>query len=80
MHQNLTERAVDLDPRETEEWIEAFDQIVEQVGMDRAAFLMEKLAERARHNGVEIPVQLNTPYVNTIPVSLDCLLYTSRCV
>jgi pyruvate dehydrogenase E1 component len=71
MHQNLTERAVDLDPRETEEWIEAFDQIVEQVGMDRAAFLMEKLAERARHNGVEIPVQLNTPYVNTIPVSLE---------
>ena len=71
MHQNLTERAVDLDPRETEEWIEAFDQIVEQVGMERAAFLMDKLADRARHNGVEIPVQLNTPYVNTIPVSAE---------
>ena len=71
MHQNLTERTVDLDPRETSEWLEAFDQIVDQVGPDRAAFLMEKLAERARTNGVDIPVQLNTPYVNTISVNSE---------
>ena len=58
MHQNLTERPVDLDPRETDEWLEAFDQIVDQVGPDRAKFLMEKLGERARQNGVEIPVLL----------------------
>ncbi len=32
MHQNFTERTVDLDPLETEEWLEAFDQIVDQVG------------------------------------------------
>jgi pyruvate dehydrogenase E1 component len=71
MHQNLTERPVDLDPRETDEWLEAFDQIVDQVGPDRAKFLMEKLGERARQNGVEIPVLLNTPYVNTIPVHAE---------
>src|SRR6266568_1839380 len=36
MHQQLTERPVDLDPRETAEWIEALDQIVEGAGPDRA--------------------------------------------
>lgn len=71
MHQNLTERTVDLDPRETQEWIEALDQIVDQLGPDRAAFLVEKLTERARQNGVVIPVQLNTPYINTIPVDAE---------
>ena len=39
MHQQLTERPVDLDPRETAEWLEALDQIVEGTGPDRASFL-----------------------------------------
>ena len=71
MHQTFAERTVDLDPRETTEWLEAFDQIVDQVGPERAAFLMDKLSERARVNGVEIPLQINTPYVNTIPVEAE---------
>jgi len=28
MHQQLAERKVDFDPRETAEWLEALDQIV----------------------------------------------------
>ena len=40
MHQKLTERVVDLNPRETSEWIEALDQILDQEGPDRAAFLL----------------------------------------
>ena len=47
MHQQLTERPVDLDPRETEEWLEALDQIVDEAGPDRANFLLEKLTDRA---------------------------------
>src|ERR1700760_23980 len=65
MHQKLTER-VDLNPQETSEWVEALDEIIDQAGPDRAAFLLEQLTERARKEGVELPVQLNTPYVNTI--------------
>ena len=41
MHQQLTERTVDLDPRETAEWLEALDQIVDGAGPDRATFLIE---------------------------------------
>jgi pyruvate dehydrogenase E1 component len=67
MHQQLTERPVDLDPRETEEWIEALDQIVDGAGPDRASFLLEKLTDRARDNGVEIPFRTTTDYINTIP-------------
>ena len=66
MHQKLTERVVDLNPQETSEWVEALDEIIDQAGPDRAAFLLEQLTERARLDGVELPVQLNTPYVNTI--------------
>ena len=43
MHQKLNERAVDLDPQETSEWAEALDQVIEEAGLDRAAYLLEKL-------------------------------------
>ena len=67
MHQQLTERPVDLDPRETAEWLEALDQIVEGMGPDRAYFLLEQLTERARANGVTLPIRnISTDYVNTI--------------
>jgi pyruvate dehydrogenase E1 component len=66
MHQKLTERVVDLNPQETSEWVEALDEIIDQSGPDRAAFLLEQLTDRARLDGVKLPVQLNTPYINTI--------------
>jgi len=66
MHQKKTER-VDLDPQETSEWLQALDQVVEEAGPDRASFLLDRLAERARNVGVELPIQHNTPYINTIP-------------
>ncbi|HTU03741.1 MAG TPA: hypothetical protein VMG58_18045, partial [Candidatus Sulfotelmatobacter sp.] len=66
MHQKLYERVVDLDPRETAEWVEALDQVLDGAGPDRAAYLVERLTERARASGAELPIHLNTPYVNTI--------------
>ncbi|MBZ5723707.1 MAG: pyruvate dehydrogenase (acetyl-transferring), homodimeric type [Acidobacteriia bacterium] len=66
MHQKRNERVVDLDPRETAEWVEALDQVMEEAGPDRAVYLLELLGERARAHGGEVPIHLNTPYVNTI--------------
>ncbi len=57
---------MDLDPQETAEWVEALDQVIEDAGPDRAAYLLDQLTERARTNGAELPIHLNTPYVNTI--------------
>src|SRR5215510_10223062 len=66
MHQKLNERVVDLDPQETAEWVEAIDQVIDEAGPDRAAYLLEQLNERARLGGAELPIQMNTPYINTI--------------
>jgi pyruvate dehydrogenase E1 component len=66
MHQKLNERVVDLDPQETAEWVEAIDQVLDEAGPDRAAYLLEQLADRARWNGASLPNLLNTPYINTI--------------
>jgi len=59
---------MDSEEEEVAEWIEAFDQVVEEEGANRGCELLEALIERARTSGVEVPIQLNTPYINTIPV------------
>ncbi len=41
----------DADPRETREWLEAFDALVEAEGRERAMFLLRKLFEHARAPG-----------------------------
>jgi pyruvate dehydrogenase E1 component len=53
---------------EVAEWLEAFDQVVEGEGCRRGCELLDALIQRARASGVDVPVQLNTPYINTIPV------------
>jgi pyruvate dehydrogenase E1 component len=55
----------DQDPEETREWLEAFASVVEREGAERALFLLEKLSEKARLQGVHLS-RLNTPYLNTI--------------
>src|SRR5215469_7062772 len=53
---------------EVAEWLEAFDQVVNGEGCHRGCELLDALIQHARKSGVEVPIQLNTPYVNTIPV------------
>jgi pyruvate dehydrogenase E1 component len=60
--------ALEPDHEEILEWIEAFDEIIDQEGPGQGTRLLDALTRRARQNGVDVPVQLNTPYVNTIPV------------
>jgi len=66
MHQKVNERVVDLNPQETAEWLEALDQILDDAGPNRAAYLLEQLTDRARQNGADLPNLLSTPYTNTI--------------
>src|SRR3954447_3192622 len=58
----------DQDPRETQEWLEALDSVVEFDGAERAAFLLQQLQDEARRHAVQVPFSANTPYINTIPV------------
>jgi pyruvate dehydrogenase E1 component len=57
---------VESDQNEVAEWLEAFDQIVDEEGPTRANELLEALSRRATEWGVEVPSQLHTPYKNTI--------------
>ncbi len=70
MHQKLAPlpSETDIDAQQTAEWMEAFDQILDEAGPDRAASLLERLLERAQFFGVELPSKMNTPYLNTVPV------------
>jgi pyruvate dehydrogenase E1 component len=57
----------DIDPTETQEWLDSLSSVVEHEGRTRARFLMAKLMERARELQVAFPATVSTPYVNTIP-------------
>jgi pyruvate dehydrogenase E1 component len=56
----------DIDPAETQEWLESFDQLVAQEGESRARFLVYKLLKRARQLHVGLPPLTQTRYINTI--------------
>jgi len=59
----------DPDPQETREWLDAFDGVLTHEGPPRAAQLLERLVERAQTGGTQVDVGLQTPYINTIPLS-----------
>ncbi|WP_284225992.1 pyruvate dehydrogenase (acetyl-transferring), homodimeric type [Mycobacterium antarcticum] len=61
----------DIDPDETNEWLESFDALLEQSGPARARYLMLRLLERSGEQRVAIPALTSTDYVNTIPTELE---------
>jgi pyruvate dehydrogenase E1 component len=56
----------DIDPVETQEWLDSLDGVVEDVGPDRARFIIYKLLKRARQLQVGLPSLTQTRYINTI--------------
>jgi pyruvate dehydrogenase E1 component len=62
----ISHQIPDIDPTETDEWLDSFDAVVDTHGRTRARFLLMKLLERARSLQVEFPATVSTPYVNTI--------------
>ncbi|MBA2374299.1 MAG: pyruvate dehydrogenase (acetyl-transferring), homodimeric type, partial [Chloroflexi bacterium] len=56
----------DIDPTETQEWLESLDQVVADGGETRARFLIYKLLKRARQLQVGLPPLTQTRYINTI--------------
>ncbi|GAB3011379.1 pyruvate dehydrogenase (acetyl-transferring), homodimeric type [Bowmanella dokdonensis] len=61
----------DVDPRETQEWLESLEAVLENEGTERAHFLLESLIEKARRNGAHLPYTATTAYVNTIPAGQE---------
>ncbi|MEV1291607.1 pyruvate dehydrogenase (acetyl-transferring), homodimeric type [Pseudonocardia sp. NPDC049635] len=61
----------DIDPEETAEWLESFDAVLDNVGQQRARYLMLTLLQRAREKHVGVPALTATDYVNTIPTDRE---------
>lgn len=61
----------DIDPQETQEWLDALDSVIVSAGGERAHFLLEKLIEKARRSGAYLPYSATTAYINTIPTGKE---------
>ena len=61
----------DSDEQETYEWIESILSVIELQGKKRAERLLIETIQAANENGLEIPKTVSTPYLNSIPSSLD---------
>ncbi|MFV0664858.1 pyruvate dehydrogenase (acetyl-transferring), homodimeric type [Denitromonas sp.] len=57
----------DPDAQETQEWLDALNGVIANEGPQRAHFLIEKLIEEGREEGIDIPYSATTQYINTIP-------------
>ncbi|ABC28140.1 Pyruvate dehydrogenase complex, dehydrogenase (E1) component [Hahella chejuensis KCTC 2396] len=57
----------DADPIETQEWLDSMESVLDAEGVERATYLLTRLAERATRDGTQLPYSITTPYRNTIP-------------
>ena len=57
----------DLDPIETNEWLEAINSVIKEEGVERASFIMTKLANKLNEEGAIPSYNLTTPFRNSIP-------------
>ena len=67
MHENFSQQLPDIDPIETQEWLESLDAVAATAGKQRARFIMSKLLARSQETQIGTPPSVWTPYVNTIP-------------
>ena len=58
----------DLDPTETQEWLDALDSISRTQGESRASYIVNQLNARATEIGIDLPQSVTTSFSNTIPV------------
>ena len=66
IHEGLPTQLPDIDPDETNDWIDSFDSMVSERGRERARYVMLRLLERARQMQVGVPALRSTDYINTI--------------
>ena len=69
----MTENLIpqDVDPQETQEWLESLDAVIKVHGAERAHYLLEQLVDQTRRSGAYLPFKPNTAYVNSIAVGQE---------
>ena len=64
----------DRDQEETREWLDALEFVLNNDGVERANFLLERLSARMTKTGARLPYTITTPYRNTIPSSQEAFM------
>ena len=68
--QNLSDPS-DVDPEETNEWLDALEAMILEEGPERAHYVIERLVDTSRRSGINLPYSANTAYINSIPPHLE---------
>ena len=63
--------ANDIDPTETQEWLESIKAVIDADGPERAHHILERMVELTRRAGAHLPFVPTTEYINTIPAHLE---------
>ena len=50
----------DVDPAETQEWLDSLEYVLKTKGAERVKFLLEQLENKSRREGIELPAAMNT--------------------
>ena len=58
----------DIDPEETQEWVDSLDDLIENSGGPRARYILMSMERHARRKRIYVPTNMVTPYINTISV------------
>ncbi|MGH2786962.1 MAG: pyruvate dehydrogenase (acetyl-transferring), homodimeric type [Actinomycetota bacterium] len=66
MYDPFRDQLPDIDPDETQEWIDALDQLID-ASPGRARFLLHRVLQHARSRQIGLPAMVSTDYINTIP-------------
>ena len=62
---------IDDDPEETEEWVQSINSVIENAGVERAQYILQRMSVKVTETGAQLPYAITTPYRNTIPVSKE---------
>ena len=64
----------DRNQEETREWLDSLEFVLNNDGVERANFLLERLSARMTKTGARLPYTITTPYRNTIPSSQEAFM------
>ena len=67
MSDHYSDHLPDVDPAETQEWIDSLDALHGAQGRSRSRFILSKLLARATELEVGLGPTTQTPYMNSIP-------------
>ena len=66
MYDSFKNQLPDIDPEETQEWIESLDQVIDH-SPARARFLVNSVIQHARSCQIGLPALVSTDYINSVP-------------